>query len=201
MHEEKCNANANCDASITRGGCLCEQSQAKGKYYVTCTDKDGNLKWEDTIDNVVCTVGKNVMLDAALAGSPYSVTGPFMGLISSVSYGAGPVVGDTMSSHSGWYEAGTGSYYPLYHFSGSSIRGTCAWAAAGSGSKALSAALAFSIVTTGGTVKGAFIVYGTGAVNTIGDTNGYLYSSGLFSGGDKVLGVGDSLNVSYQTSL
>lgn len=155
------------------------------------------VKSVDTANNVVCTLGKNVMLDAALAGSGYSVVGPYMGLISSVSYGAGPVAGDTMASHSGWTEAGSGSNYPLY----TTPRKTCAWNSAASGSKALSAALSFPIITTGGTVKGCFIVYGTGAVSTIADTNGTLYSAGLFTSGDKVVAVGDTLQVSYQTSM
>ena len=155
------------------------------------------LRSVDTINNVVCTLGKNVMLDAALAGSGYSVVGPYMGLISSVSYGVGPAVGDTMSSHAGWVEAGSASNFPLY----TTPRKTCVWSAAGSGSKALSAALSFPIITTGGTVKGCFIVYGTGAVSTIADTNGTLYSAGTFTSGDKIVGVGDTLQVSYQTSL
>jgi len=155
------------------------------------------LKWEDTIHNVVTTVGKNLALDTYLAGSGYTVTGPYMGLISSVSYGAGPVVGDTMASHAGWHEAGAGTDYPLY----TAPRKTCAWNSASGGSKSLSAALSFSIITTGGTVKGCFIVYGTGAVSTIQDTNGTLYSAGTFTGGDKILGVGDTLQVSYTASL
>jgi hypothetical protein len=137
------------------------------------------------------------MLDTALAGSSYSVVGPFMGLISSVSYTTGPVVGDTMTSHSGWVEAGSSTNYPLY----TAPRKTCVWSSATGGAKSLSAALSFSIITTGGTVKGCFIVFGSGAVSTIADTNGVLYSAGAFTGGDKVVSVGDTLNISYQTSL
>jgi hypothetical protein len=180
---------------------MLENSAITGKYAVKCVDANGGIKWEDSIDNVVCTLGKNVMLDAALAGSGYSVVGPFMGLISSVSYGAGPAASDTMASHPGWYEAGYSSYYPLYQVGGNTNRATCTWSSASGGSKALSSALSFSIVTTGGTVEGCFIVYGTGAVNTIGDTNGTLYSAGVFSGGAKTVGVGDTLQVSYTTSL
>ena len=46
-------------------------------------------------------------------------------------------------------------------------------------------------------VKGCFIVFQTGAVSTIASTAGKLYSAGLFTGGDKVLSVGDTLSVSY----
>jgi hypothetical protein len=116
-----------------------------------------------------------------------------MGLISSVGYGAGPAAADTMSSHAGWVEAGFSTNYPLY----TTPRKTCAWSAAAAGSKALSAALSFPIITTGGTVKGAFLVFGSGAVSTINDTNGTLLSAGTFTGGDKIVGVGDTLQVSY----
>lgn len=197
MNIEKANAQARMDATILRGAGIVEDALAKGKYYARCFDKNGNLKWEDTIDNVVCNEGKNVMLDAALAGSAYTVTGPFMALISSVGYTGVPVVGDTQVSHGTWVEAGSGVNYPLY----TAPRKTCAWSAASAGSKALSAALSFSIITTGGTVKGCFVVYGTGAVSTIASTAGSLWSAGLFTGGDKVVGVGDTLQVSYSTSL
>ena len=188
----------NSDAKIIKGDkSMREEAKAEGVYTAKCYDKDGKLKWEDTFENVVTTVGKNLALDTYLAGSGYTVTGPFMGLISSVSYTTGPVVGDTMASHGGWFEAGYSTYFPLY----TAPRKTCAWAGASGGSKALSAALNFVCITTGGTVKGCFIVYGTGAVSTINDTGGVLYSAGLFSGGDKAISVGDTLQVSYTTSM
>ena len=79
-------------------------------------------------------------------------------------------------------------------------RKTAVWAAATAGGKALSAALSFAITTTG-TVKGAFLVFGTGAVATKDDTNGTLWSSGTFSTGDKAVVNGDTLNVNFSTSL
>lgn len=156
-------------------------------------------KWRDTIENTVMTEGKNLALDTYLAGSSYTVTGPYMGLISSVSYSA-IAAGDTaaqINGSNGWKEAGSSSNFPLY----SGNRKTAAWSAASAGSKSLSSALSFSIITTGGTIKGCFLIFGTGAVNTIADTNGKLYSAGLFTGGDKVVGVGDTVNVSYTASL
>jgi hypothetical protein len=171
-----------------------EQAKAEGFYKVECYDVDGNLKWSDIIENTVVTVGKNLALDTYLAGSSYTVTGPYMGLISSTSFSA-ISASDTMSSHSGWLEAGNANA-PTY----SGTRKTCAWSAASGGSKSLSAALSFSI-TGSGTVKGAFIVFGSGALNTIDNTSGTLYSAGLFSGGDKTVGSGDTINVSYTTSL
>ena len=166
----------------------------KGVFVAECYGADGVLKWRDEFRNTVVTVGKNAMLDAALAGSAYTVTGPFMGLISSVSYTA-ISASDTMASHSGWTEAGA-TNAPTY----TSPRKTCAWSAASAGAKALSAALSFAITGTG-TLKGAFLNYGSGATSVIDATAGTLFSAGLFTGGDRAVLNGDTVNVSYQVSL
>lgn len=171
-----------------------ESAHAHGIYTVECIGPDGKVKWADVIDNLVLTAGKNLALDTFLAGSAYTVVGPFMGLISSVSYTA-IAAGDTMASHTGWTEAG-GTNAPTY----TAPRKTAAWSAASAGSKAMSAALSFAI-TSAGTVKGCFLVYGTGAVSTIDNTSGTLYSAGLFTGGDKVVANLDTLNISYTASL
>ncbi|MDB5612037.1 MAG: hypothetical protein JWP25_8937 [Bradyrhizobium sp.] len=200
MHTERTVAQSRADASIVRGRNsmeLHECAHARGHYLVECFDKKGNLKWVDTIENTVCTEGKNVMEDAALAGSSYTVTGPYMGLISSVSYTAVAAtdVGTQINGTNGWKEAG-GANSPTY----SGNRKTAAWSAASAGAKALSAALSFAI-TGSGTIKGCFLVFFTNAVNTKDDAHGSLWSAGVFTGGDKVVANTDTVNVSYSTSL
>jgi hypothetical protein len=194
MTDERANARECNDASIVRGGGIGEHAEAHGIYEVECRGADGKLKWREVIDNVVATVGKNLMLDTAFAGSAYTVTGPYMGLISSVSYTA-VAAGDTMASHIGWLEAG-GTNAPAY----TGNRKTAVWSAASAGGKALSAALSYAITTTG-TVKGAFLIFGTGASATKDDTGGTLWSAGTFSTGDKAVVNGDTLNVAFSTSL
>jgi len=194
MTEERADARECNDASVIRGSGLGEQAQAHGRYEVECIGADGKLKWRDTIENVVATVGKNLALDTFLASAAYTVTGPYMGLISSTSYSA-VAAGDTMASHAGWLEAG-GTNAPTY----TGNRKTAVWSAAASGAKALSAALSFAITGTG-TVKGAFLCYGSGALNTKDNTAGTLWSAGTFSTGDKAVVNGDTLNVAYSTSL
>jgi hypothetical protein len=194
MTDERAQARECNDASVIRGSGLGEHAEAHGRYEIECVGADGKLKWREVIENVVCTVGKNLMLDTAFAGAAYTVVGPFMGLISSVSYSA-VAAGDTMASHAGWLEAG-GTNAPTY----TGNRKTAVWSAASAGSKALSAALSFAITSTG-TVKGAFLCYGTGAVATKDDTNGVLWSAGTFTTGDKAVVNGDTLNVNFSTSL
>jgi len=194
MTEERAQARECSDASVIRGSGIGECAEAHGRYEVECFGADGKLKWRDTIANTVATVGKNLALDSFLAGAAYTVTGPYMGLISSTSYTA-TAAGDTMASHSGWLEAG-GANAPTY----SGNRKTAVWSAAASGSKALSAALSFAITGTG-TVKGAFLVFGSGASATKDNTSGTLWSAGTFSTGDKAVVNGDTLNVNYSTSL
>jgi len=194
---EHCKAVDIMGATVNRRSGNTERCEAHGRYHFVCRDKSGRIKWEDDIENVVCTAGKNLALDTILAGSSYTVTGPFMGLISSVGWSA-VAAADTMASHAGWAEAGSGSNYPLL-----TARASCngGFAAASAGAKALSAAVSFTIGATGGTVKGAFLVFGTGAVNTIGNTSGTLLSAGAFSGGDKAVDATDTLSVSYSLSL
>lgn len=194
MNTEKANANENTGANIVRGSGNNEKAEAHGKFHVICMDKNGKIKWEDDIENLVTTVGKNLALDIYLAGAAYTVVGPFMGLISSVSYSA-VAAADTMASHAGWLEAGV-TNAPTYTIP----RKTAVWSAASAGSKSLSAALSFTITGTG-TIKGCFLVFGTGALSTVDNTAGTLYSAGLFTGGDKAVVATDVLNVSYTASL
>lgn len=196
MHE-KMNAADGCSAGVIMGPSVIERMFAEGVYTATCVGPDGKVKWTDKIINTVMTEGKNVILDQALAGAAYTVVGPYMGLISSVSYSAiaATDVGTQINGTNGWKEAGLGNA-PTY----TGNRKTAVWAAASAGAKALSAALSFAITGTG-TIKGCFMIFFTNAVATKDNANGTLISAGLFSGGDRTVLSGDTVNVSYTLSL
>lgn len=173
------------DAGISKSVGMMEGAQAEGRYMARCYDADGNLKWEDEIENLVVTAGKNDALDKYFAGSAYTAAW-YMGLVdgaSSPTYNAA----DVMSSHAGWTESTAYS---------NSARPTAAFSAASGGSKSLSAALSFNI-NGNATIAGCFMVTNS----TKGGTTGVLYSAGSFTGGNKSVANGDTLNVSYTASL
>lgn len=178
------------DASVTRGAKEVESVNVTGKYVAQCFDANGNLKWEEEYDNLVTTQGKNHLLDTYLSGSAYTAK-VFLGLISSTGYSA-VAAGDTANSHTGWTE-----------FSGYSqtTRRPPSFASASSGSKATAASVTFSI-TSANTVKGTFLMAnnGTGSAATKGGFSGRLYSAGLFTGGDKTVGNGDIVSITYTAS-
>jgi hypothetical protein len=191
---ERLFAKSKVSAKLIRKSMGVEVLFAKGIYRCTLVAKDGRVKWRDVIHNTVVTVGKNFILDTVLAGSTYTVTGPFMGLITSVDFSA-IAAGDTMGSHAGWKEAGA-TDAPDY----TGNRQTMAFDAAANGSKGLSSALAF-VFTESGTIKGAFAVLGSGASATKENTGGTLLSAGLFTGGDKLVDTDDTLNVDWTLSV
>jgi hypothetical protein len=170
-----------------------------GRYRVSC-ERRGKVIWTDEFDNLVATAGKNHMLDNYLAGSAFTQVGPYLGLISSVGFSAIAST-DTMASHVGWAEAGNGSNYPNWSTPASNARASVSWASASAGIKALSSAVSFTIATNGGTLKGVFMVLGTGAVSTNNSTAGTLFSAGTFSGGDRAVNVADVVNATWQLSL
>lgn len=184
MQSEKLNAVDQSGAAVALNSGLNEQLSITGTYTVTCYDADGNLKWEENIKNLVVTVGKNDLLDKYFQGSSYTAAW-YLGLVdgaSSPTYAAG----DTMSSHSGWTE-NTGY--------SASTRPAPSWSAASSGSKSTTAT-SFSINATS-TIAGAFMT----TDSTKGGTSGTLYSAGNFTGGNRSVASGDTLNVTYTASV
>lgn len=182
MQSEKINPVDSSAVSIASGAGQDEQISITGAYTVECFDADGNLKWSDQIKNLVVTVGKNDLLDKYFAGSAYTATW-YLGLINS---GGTYAAADTMASHAGWTEA-TGY--------SAATRPAPTWSAAASGSKATTAT-AFSINATA-TIGGAFMT----SNNTKSGTTGILYSAGNFTGGNRSVASGDTLNVTYTASV
>ena len=178
-------------ASVTRGANQMNAMEAHGRYTVTCIGKNGKKKWTEEFDNLVTTQGKNFLLDWGLAGTATAVA-VRMSFITSGT----PVVGDTYASHAGFTELGSGVI---------AARGTPSFSAASAGVKQTASAVSAAVIGTG-TVTGVAITVAPAAVTTlgtVGDTaqgSAFLYSAGLF-GSSKSVSNGDTLNVTYSTTL
>ena len=165
-----------------------EAAKAVGKYFFECYDKDGNLKWTAESKNLVVNVGLQFMANSLYAVTTISAW--YIGL-----YGAGasntPAAGDTMSSHAGWTENTTYS---------NATRPAATFAAATTASPSVvtnTANKATFNINGSTTVGGAFLT----SDSTKGGTTGTLFSASDFTGGDRSVVNGDTLQVTYQFSL
>jgi len=181
---EKVYANEFTGAGVSQSSSSQELVMATGTYHVTCTGPDGQIKWEDTIQNLVTTVGKNDLLDKYFTGSAYTAAW-YVGLVDGASTPTYALT-DTAASHTGWTENVAYS---------NTNRPTPAWNSAASASKATTAT-AFNINGTA-TIAGTFLT----ASNAKSGTTGVLYSAGSFTGGNKSVANGDTLNVTYTASV
>lgn len=184
MQAEKLNAVDVSGVGVLRNSGLDESIGATGVYTVECLGADGQVKWSETLKNLVVTAGKNDLLDKYFDGSAYTAAW-YLGLVDGAStptYAAG----DTMSSHAGWSESVAYS---------NATRPAVAWNAAASGSKA-STTTSFNINATA-TIAGSFMATNS----TKSGTTGILYSAGSFSGGNRSVASGDTLNVTYTASV
>ena len=147
-------------------------------YHVECVGADGEVKWTETYDNLVTTVGKTDIIDKYFKGSAYSATW-FLGLKGTGS----AVVGDTLPSHAGWTEATP--------YTGNRLAITFGTTSGGSN---VATAVSYAITLAGPTtVAGAFVC----SVNT--GTAGTLYSAGDYTTSRSVVS-GDTLNTTLTVS-
>jgi len=180
--------------SLASASGLGEACKTKGVYSGRCFHEEGGkLRWEQKFGNVVVTVGKDLILQTVLTGSSYSVNGPYIGLISSVDWTATSAT-DTMTSHAGWKEAGA-TNAPTF-----TSRIVPSFSTATSGAISTSTPVSFTM-TGSGTLEGAFLVFGTGAVSTIDDTAGVLLSAGAFVDGPQPVSPGNVVQITYELSL
>jgi len=185
MQKEQIIPKDNITSALGKSAGMSAQVHPSGRYVAECFGADGKLKWRDTIENLVTTVGKNDALDKYFEGSSYTAAW-YMGLVDAATtptYAAA----DTMASHAGWTESAAYA---------NATRPAAVWSAAAAASKALSTALSFNI-NASATIGGCFMVTNS----TKSGTTGILYSCGNFTGGNKAVASGDTLNVSYTSSL
>lgn len=181
------------DTLMNTGAVGEDKMEAHGVYHFKFTDADGNVFHEEHVENLITTLGKNLLWDSTLSGSAYTTTGPYMGLISSASFSALSAA-DTMASHSGWLECNA-TNAPAY----GATRPTVTYSASASGVKASSSTQTF-VFTNSGTVQGAFQVTGSAATATNTATVGTLFSETALGTPQPVIS-GNTLTVSWSGTL
>lgn len=157
-----------------------------GVFKVECFGPDGVKKWEDTFPNLVVNQGLQDLNTKYFKGSNYTATW-YLGLITGPGSGTTYVAGDTLVTHAGWTED--------TNYSGNRKAVTFGTATTADPSVIDNSASPASFsINNSTTVAGAFLA------SSASGTSGVLFSEGDFTGGDKVVANGDTLNVTYTFS-
>lgn len=168
---------------------MVDSPRAGGVFHVQCLDKDGNLKWEESMHNLVVNTGLQYMNTQFFTGSNYT-TALYLGLITGPGASNVYAAADTLASHAGWTE------FVNYSGARKAVTFGSATTAAPSVISTSGAPSAFSITSTGGVVAGAFLT------TVDSGTSGVLFSEANFQApGDRTVVSGDTLNVTYTFSL
>lgn len=177
-------------AAITRAVNSAEKVAAGGVFTVTCLDANGQVKWEESLKNLVVNQGLQDMNAKYFKGVSYTATW-YIGL-----YGAAasnnPTAADTAALHPGFTEVVpySNATRPAATFN------TATTADPSVISNAASPAI-YTINATS-TIGGAFLI----SDNTKSGTAGVLFSASDFAApGDRSVALGDTINVSYTFSL
>lgn len=150
-------------------------------YEVECYDPNGNLKWDDSFENLVVTVGRNHYLNSTLTSG--STPAWYVGL-----KGTGtPAASDTMASHGSWSEIQPYSNATRPSYTPGLVSG---------GSVDNSASKASFSITGSETVYGAFLCDNSAK----GVPTGILLGAGDFAASRSVE-IGDTLNVTVTCSI
>jgi len=143
-------------------------------YVVRCY-RNGNLRWEEIIDNLVVTVGQNDILNKYYTGVAYTAAN-FIGLTTGTPVFA---ASDTMASHVGWTE------FSAYS---EATRVAPTWGTA-AGGIITSPAVVFNI-TGPGTVGGSFLTTDSAILGSAG----ILVGGAVFSA-NRTVDTPDAINI------
>jgi len=164
---------------------------ASGQYFFECFDSEGNLKWSETVKNLVTRVGVQAMNTRFFVTS--TTPAWYVGLVDG---GTTPTYynTDTMGSHTGWTE-----FYTNYS---QTVRPTCNFGTATTASPSVisnsnGTSLAIYSISGTGSVAGAFLVDNSSK----GGSTGTLFSVANFTTGTRSVATGDTLQVTYTFSL
>lgn len=164
-----------------------DMTSAGGVYTVECIGADGQTKWTDTFHNLVVNEGLQNMNNEFFTGGSYTAAW-YLGLIEGAGGSNVFDADDTLASHVGWTEsvAYSGARKSVT-FGSATLADPSVITNSGSPST-------FAMNATK-TISGAFLT------TVSSGSSGVLFSEGNFTGGDKFVDSGDTLNVTYSFSL
>lgn len=191
MSTETSKAQDIVSASLTANKGAAERVGAGGVFTVTCVGADGVEKWSDTFHNLVVNEGLQDMNAKYFQGSGYTAAW-YLGLVEGPGSGTTYAAGNTLATHAGWTELVPGTAY-----TGNRKAVTFGTATTADPSVITNSASpsSFAMLVNGTVVAGALLC------TVASGTSGVLFSAGDFSGGDKTVDNGDTLNVTYTFSL
>ena len=164
-----------------------ERVGAGGVFTVTCVGADGKEKWSDTFHNLVVNQGLQDMNSKYFAASGYTAAW-YLGLVEGPGSGTAFAAADTLASHAGWTELVPGTAYTGNRKAVTFGTATTADPSVITNSGSPSS---FAMLVNSTVVAGAFLA------SVSSGTSGILFSAGDFTGGDKTVDNGDTLNVTY----
>jgi hypothetical protein len=164
---------------------------AGGVFTVTCVGADGVEKWSDTFHNLVVNEGLQDMNSKYFKGSGYTAAW-YLGLVEGPGSGTTYAAGNTLATHAGWTELTAGTAYTGNRKAVTFGTATTADPSVIDNSASPSS---FAMLVNGTVVAGALLC------SVASGTSGVLFSAGDFTGGDKTVDSGDTLNVTYSFSL
>jgi hypothetical protein len=157
-----------------------------GVFKVTCHDASGNLKWEEVFHNLVVNEGLQDLNTKYFKASGYTAAW-YLGLVNGPGSGTTYAATDTLALHPGWTED--------TNYAGNRKSVTFGTASLADPSVIdNSASPSVFVMNNTTTVAGAFLT------TVASGTSGILFSEGDFTGGDKIVASGDTLNVTYTFS-
>lgn len=192
MPIESSQSQDNLQAGMVANKTAADSLGAGGVYTVECVGADGQVKWTDTFHNLVVNEGLQDMNTKYFTGSSYTASW-YLGLMEGAGASNTFAAGNTLASHgangsSGWTESSA--------YSGARKAVTFGTATTADPSVITNSLSPSSFVMNATkTISGAFLC------NVSSGTSGVLFSEGNFTGGDKYVDSGDTLNVTYTFSL
>lgn len=157
-----------------------------GVFKVECFGPDGQKKWEDNFHNLVVNQGLQDLNTKYFKGSSYTAVW-YLGLITGPGSGTTFVAGDTLVTHTGWTE-------------NTSYTGNRKAVTFGTATTADPSVIDNSASPATFSINGSAVIAGAFLASSASGTSGVLFSEGDFTGGDKTVANGDTLNVTYTFS-